>query len=240
VFADEFDKDYRKKEDQEGLLPILDGVFTSKKLFLFTANSEYAISDYMLNRPGRIHYFEKFYKLTEDMIDAIIDDLLENKDYKEELKYVCNVVGNINLNCLIAIIKECNMFEQSPKEVYPRLNVNIEDTAYTCTFTRDSDKASVEFVTDHHPLAKEYVELHRHSDTKFKDEDEDENDDSVLATINKARRKRNDEDEGYTKYLSYRTSIKDCKVALDGRNITITASYGVYVYKPKNVYSYIY
>ena len=68
-FFDEFEKNFDKTYDseidldftQEDLLSILGGIYNNKKhLFLFTANSEFQINEFFLNRPERIRYIFKF------------------------------------------------------------------------------------------------------------------------------------------------------------------------------------
>jgi chromosomal replication initiation ATPase DnaA len=56
LLFDEFEKVYRDNDDQERMLTLLDGVYSSKKLFLFTCNEKDCINTNMMNRPGRIFY----------------------------------------------------------------------------------------------------------------------------------------------------------------------------------------
>ena len=58
VFFDEFEKVYKEQEDQEELLTLFDGVISSKKIFLLTANKD-NINEFFENRPSRIKYLKK-------------------------------------------------------------------------------------------------------------------------------------------------------------------------------------
>ena len=116
IFIDEFEKIFPTsfnqddhRVSQEELLSFLDNGTGRKNkiLFLITSNSEYKISDYFKNRPSRLRYFKTYEYLEENVIREVIDDLLENRDYLEDL--LNNLpYKDLNLDALIKIISEVN------------------------------------------------------------------------------------------------------------------------------------
>ena len=68
---DEFEKIF-SGEKQQHILTLLDGVFSTHKLFLLTCNDKWKIDSHMRNRPGRIYYMIEFEGLepTVHLLDA--------------------------------------------------------------------------------------------------------------------------------------------------------------------------
>jgi hypothetical protein len=126
IIFDEFEKVY-KDELQNELLTILDGVAGSKKLFVLISNS-HNISEFILNRPGRIHYHKSFTGLSDDEVDEIVEDKLEAEDQKEVLKLACQAIGNISIDVLSSIIFEMNLYKCSVIEALKMLNVTTEQS----------------------------------------------------------------------------------------------------------------
>lgn len=126
IFVDEFEKLYPEKEDQEQILSLLDGVFMGKKLFLFTSNETSRYSNYLINRPGRIHYMKEYTRIEDDMLDDIVKDNLVNQENSEELKNIINMIEEANIDMVFALISECNMYKENPKEAVKHLNIKID------------------------------------------------------------------------------------------------------------------
>ena len=78
ILFDEFEKTYRDNNDQEAILTLLDGIYSSKKLFIFTSNDKYRINEHMRNRPGRIFYMLEYEGLTKEFIEEYCNDVLIN------------------------------------------------------------------------------------------------------------------------------------------------------------------
>lgn len=132
---EEFEKIYsEQKGNQSALLSIMDGVFEGKKLFLLTCNNELEINDALISRPSRIYYSKEYFGLEPEVISEVIDDLLINKEYKQELERICFILGSVNMDSLISIIDEMNRYEESPSEVLKYLNVKPEDAFYEISF----------------------------------------------------------------------------------------------------------
>lgn len=130
IYIDEFEKVYKKDEGhQEEFLPILDGVFQGKKLFIFTTNSS-EINAFLKNRPGRIRYYKEYEGLDKDVIEEVIDDLLEDKTKKQELIEITWLLGSTSMDVLLNIIDEINSYGESPRVAIKRLNVQIEHNEF--------------------------------------------------------------------------------------------------------------
>lgn len=125
IFIDEFEKIYSDTEDQESFLSVLDGVFMGKKLFLFTSNEISRYSNYLINRPGRIHYMKKFQRISDDMLNDILNENLVNKSYLSEVKEIIDIIEEANIDMVFALISECNMYKESPKEAIKHLNIKL-------------------------------------------------------------------------------------------------------------------
>jgi len=111
VFLDEFEKVY-DNDDQEAVLTLLDGTFTSKKLFLFTVN----------NRPGRIFYMLDFYGLSTDFIVEYCNDTLNNKDHITAITRVAMLFEQFNFDMLKALVEELNRYGEDPYTALEMLN----------------------------------------------------------------------------------------------------------------------
>ena len=62
ILFDEFDKTFggdSQNKPQNEMLTLFDGIAQGKKLFIVTCNELYAMSNYLINRPGRFHYIQQ-------------------------------------------------------------------------------------------------------------------------------------------------------------------------------------
>ena len=161
IFLDEFEKIYAKSEFQDGLLSLFDGAFPSKFLFLLTINEMSRMNNYMLNRPGRIHYVKHYKGLSTELIGEIVDDLLEDKSKKAEVMLCCAYLGELSMDMLTAFIWECNQYpEQGPRELLRDLNLLPEKGYWTLNVYRYKSKVS-QLEVDKSPLSQPsvYVEF---------------------------------------------------------------------------------
>lgn len=161
IFIDEFEKLY-DYEAQEQFLTIMDGVFTSKKLFVFTTNTK-RLNEFLKNRPSRILYDFKFDKLEEDLIEEVIEDLLQNKDYKDELINIINILTFVSFDTLISLIEEINFSNHSPTMCVRRMNINVEHVDFNVWFTINGKQYNTTIY--YNPLIVKYLSL------DYKDED---------------------------------------------------------------------
>lgn len=101
ILMDEVDKlgdDY----SDDYLLKVLDGINSSgKKLMIFTCNDDEDISEYLKDRCSRIRYWKEYGETPASMIQAILEDKLDDKteikpltDFIQE-KFECASFDNI-------------------------------------------------------------------------------------------------------------------------------------------------
>lgn len=127
IIFDEFEKVY-KREEQTQILTLLDGVFSTKKLFIMTTNDPYRIDEHMQNRPGRLFYNIHYTGLGVDFIREYCEDALNNKTYIDEICKLSTLFASFNFDILKALIEEMNRYDESPKDALKLLNAYPEDS----------------------------------------------------------------------------------------------------------------
>jgi len=157
VFIDEFEKVYENRDAQESFLSILDGVFMGKKLFLFTSNETSKYSNYLINRPGRIHYMKTFDRISDDMLDDILNENLQNKKHIQEFKEIIELIEEANVDMVFALISECNMYKESPRSAVKYLNIRVtNDSNYSITAVHNKTGCEYEGSMNGSPLLPVY------------------------------------------------------------------------------------
>ena len=126
IMFDEFEKVYNS-DKQEHLLTLLDGVFPTKKLFLFTTNETRRINDHLCNRPGRVFYTIKHHGLEDNFIREYCQDVLINQSYIDEICKLAMLFSAFNFDILKALIEEMNRYDESPTDGLHILNAIPED-----------------------------------------------------------------------------------------------------------------
>lgn len=128
VVFDEFGKHYDKK-DQESLLSFVDGTSNTKRLLLFSENSEYVISEYFINRPSRIWYHLKFKGLSEEVIKeyCVFNGIEEIT--KDILDIATSNSNNVSFDVLSSIKDEYLKFDKQikVKEFIKDMNIGAVD-----------------------------------------------------------------------------------------------------------------
>lgn len=125
VLFDEFEKVYNS-EEQEALLTLLDGIYSSKKLFMLTSNDKWRVDQHMRNRPGRIFYMVNFTGLDADFIREYCVDNLKNQKHTETIVNIASVFSAFNFDMLKAMVEEMNRYNETPQEAMRILNVKAE------------------------------------------------------------------------------------------------------------------
>lgn len=129
ILFDEFEKIYKKKNGdnniQDGLLSLLDGLFNTKMLFMFTCNESGRISDLFIDRPSRVFYHLKFEGMSEDAIRDYCEENLIDKSKIDEILEVRRVVDIITFDILQSLVDEINRYGETPQEVLALLNVTV-------------------------------------------------------------------------------------------------------------------
>lgn len=127
LFIDEFDKKFGN--DQNDLLDLMDGVFNIKQkiLFILTTNTM-DISEYLLNRPNRIHYIRQFDMLDICVVEDVITELLENKEDRVSLLKALTEFEYVTMDNLISVINEMNRFKVPASDALKYMNISKKET----------------------------------------------------------------------------------------------------------------
>lgn len=133
IFIDEFEKLYDDSNDSgnsDKLLSLLDGPYNTHHLFIFASNKFNIINPMMKNRPSRIHFLKEFTGLDDKTIRDICEDNLKNKDYIDEVLDLASKMSAPTYDIILSICADCNLYNQSPKEVIKYLNIVLEEKTY--------------------------------------------------------------------------------------------------------------
>lgn len=113
VIFDEFEKTFSKLEDkrdpQEEMLSLFDGLDGGKKLFVITCNEVNKLNDYLVDRPGRFHYHFRVGNPDDAEITEYMQDKLEEK-YHFNIPRIINFsrTANVTYDYLRAIAFDLN------------------------------------------------------------------------------------------------------------------------------------
>jgi hypothetical protein len=139
LFVDEFEKlfDTKKTDNnkmdgyhsQESFLSFMDGVTSNdhKVLFLMTTNDN--VNEFFINRPSRIKFLQEYAELPEELFNMIVDDKLIKSEYKKDLEENVSLV-NLNIDLLISIIDDINLFDKPFSEFKTMYNYQFEQYKY--------------------------------------------------------------------------------------------------------------
>lgn len=139
---DEFEKTYDENAQQR-VLTLLDGVFTSRKLFVFTVNNMYKVNQHFLNRPGRMFYSIRFKGLPRSAIEHYCRENLN--DYETKLDGVLEVASTLdsfNFDMLKALVEEMNRYNESARDAVQIMNIrpeNLRTVTYSAKVTKNGE-----------------------------------------------------------------------------------------------------
>jgi len=143
VVFDEFEKIYpanrqRDQDDlegQESFLNLFDSSLAGKKLFLLACNDWFDLSQFLLNRPGRIHYHFRYRSLTADEILAYCtDNLIEERHAL--IPEICASgvrIPSFSYDMLRSMVFELNNYDCGIDEAKKALNINTQEHS-ACDF----------------------------------------------------------------------------------------------------------
>lgn len=246
VFVDEFEKVYFDVNQQNNFLSILDGVFEGKKLFLFTSNEKSRVNQYMLNRPGRIHYLGEYDSLSEEIIEDVIKDTLNNKEHKVGLLEVLNILGTVTMDILMSLIKEMNMYEESAKEAVKYLNLKPESNSYDVEVLQGAVILGTTTL-GFHPLTNEEfnIEFYCSDSSKYIKPKEEvvvvDDWSKVKPVIDHSGEihEQKEAEKSVSEWLYLTINIPESKVSHKGKKIVIDSDNNMrYVFTKKNTYYY--
>lgn len=123
VVFEEFDKVYHDNDAVNSLLTLLDGLYNSDKLYLFSTNS--ALPTYMSNRPSRIYYAYEYGKhIAKEIIEQYCADNLKDTSRIEDILKLSIVAPLFNFDMLQTLVEEMNRYpEESLSTLMDSLNV---------------------------------------------------------------------------------------------------------------------
>jgi len=148
IIFDEFDKVY-EEQNQTALLTLLDGVINTKKLFMFTMNSG-KVSEFFMNRPGRIFYKFDYSGLEVDFVKEYCADTLKNKSHLVEIEMMVDMFSMFSFDMLQALVEEVNRYDESPYKAVQCLNVDI---------TKEFCEYEIELIYDGQPVTNSFYPL---------------------------------------------------------------------------------
>ena len=120
------------RENQFGLLGLLDGVNENKNLYLFSCNTLYKINQFFLSRPGRIFYHFKFDSLSSEVIQEYLKDNLKTQidiNINQFIK-TSNSILNFSFDVLQALTEECNLYDTTLDKVINDINIEFKPCNY--------------------------------------------------------------------------------------------------------------
>lgn len=130
VFIDEAEKTFKKGEDDDILLRLIDGVYNAcRRLYILTTN-QLTLNDNLLGRPGRIRYRFEFSNLLPEAIEDYLKDNLRPNlmDQKEKILQQIDLLEISTIDILKALVDEVNIHGQLPEK--PCLNIPVAKFAY--------------------------------------------------------------------------------------------------------------
>lgn len=146
---DEFEKIINHK-DQSAIAPLLsfvDGTATATKhMMLFTSNDT-QISEFFIDRPGRIRYIKNYGSLSAEVVKEIMDDKLQHKEFEGEILEWVSFFKFLTIDILMSIINEVNIHRVGPSVFKKFFNADNEKGKYTVQyrFTNTETGDSYEF-----------------------------------------------------------------------------------------------
>lgn len=135
IFIDEYEKIYKEDSD---ILTVMDGIFKTeyKHTFLLTTNDLY-INRNMLQRPGRIRYVKTYEDLSPEVVEEIVNDMLINKQHKEDCISSISKLEIITVDLVKSIIQEVNIHNEGPSKFISFFNVKDSHSSYRFTVPTD-------------------------------------------------------------------------------------------------------
>lgn len=126
VIFDEFEKTHYE-EQQQDLLSAIDGMVRSehRRMFMFTTNQK-NLNENFIDRPSRIRYIWDFDRLSERVLNQMMDDILDKKlwDMRPMVLEYLSTRKVLTVDIAMATICEVNIFGEDPEMFARILNVS--------------------------------------------------------------------------------------------------------------------
>ena len=140
LFVDEFEKLFKQNVNnvekntdsyhgQDVFLSFMDGVLTNEHKVIFLLTTNEPVNEYFINRPSRIKFLLEYNELPEELFNLITDDKLNNLSFKADLEENVSLI-NLNIDLLISIIDDINLFNKPFSEFKDLYNYKFEEYKY--------------------------------------------------------------------------------------------------------------
>lgn len=148
-FFDEFEKiiDHKDMARIAPLLSFVDGTATAgKHLMIFTSN-ETRISEFFIDRPGRIRYIKNYGSLDMNTVREILDDKLIYPEFRQDIINWVMYFKFLTIDVLISIINEVNIHKAGPATFKKFFNADNDKASYELlvTFTDPDTNQKIQF-----------------------------------------------------------------------------------------------
>ncbi len=199
IIFDEFAKNYKMHgtdgNQQEQLLTLFDGVYSSKRLIVMSDNNIQDISDLYKNRPSRVLLHWHYKRLDIKLIEDYCKDNLKSKSYKDDIISIYNISPEFNFDSLKALVKTCNIFDGEPfSYIIDGLNIQQDKTYKYAVISMINTTSGVEYI-----------------DLELVIGDEDEFDIRISGAYPKTKEKNGDifsrSDRKFTEYFTKREFV---------------------------------
>lgn len=130
ILFDEFDKTFGKKEQQDLLLTLIDGMSEASKLFVFTRNAGF-LSEFFVNRPSRVFYSFNYDKISLESLLGYVEDNIINKAYLKDFTALHEVCTQLSFDVVQGLVEELNRFPDTTfKECLDLMGVELAQVEY--------------------------------------------------------------------------------------------------------------
>lgn len=127
IWIDEFDKVCPRADHQNEFLTILDGIYSTPSLFLFTSNTNLPAAEGLTNRPSRIFYRFDYITLEESVIDIYVKEKLKPELYNtlaQTIKDALSPMPVVTMDMLSCLVEEVNRTGLSGRVCINYMNIN--------------------------------------------------------------------------------------------------------------------
>lgn len=129
ALLDEFEKSFEKVADQASLLPLMDGLTTTRRLLILTCNEKEKISPYMINRPGRIFYSFEYSGLDDAVVaEYCADHGLSSTDVADLMTHA-RMTRSMSFDSMQSVVEEMKRYGLSFREAASGMNLGGVEVA---------------------------------------------------------------------------------------------------------------
>lgn len=144
VFIDEAEKTFKKGEDDEVLVKLIDGVYNkTRKLYILTTN-RLDVNENLLGRPGRIRYIKQFGNLNEEAVREYVKDNLIDQSKVDHVIQIVDLLEISTIDILKCIVEEVNIVG----EISENSSLNIPKARYVFDVLEFSSDFSDQKITE--------------------------------------------------------------------------------------------